>query len=58
MSYLKALSNFRGQLYGLTLRPYCTGEGFKTEFEKTLPQVVTAPHQAGEFSLHLGIISI
>ena len=30
MSYLKALSNFGKQLYGLTLHPYCIGEGFRT----------------------------
>ena len=41
---LKASSNFGKQPYGLTLRPYCTGEGFRTGFEKTLPQVVTVPH--------------
>ena len=50
MSYLKALSNFRKQPYGLTLCPYCSGEGFRTGFKKALPQVVTAPHRLRGFS--------
>ena len=50
MSYLKALSNFRKQPYGLTLHRYCSGEGFRTGFKKALPQVVTAPHRLRGFS--------
>ena len=48
--FLKALSNFGKQPYGLTLCPYCPGEGFRTGFEKALPQVVTAPHRLRGFS--------
>ena len=44
ISYLKGSSNFRKQLYGLTLCPHPTWEGFRTGFEKTLPQVVIAPY--------------
>ena len=51
MSYLKALSNFRKQPYGLTLRPYCAGEGFRTEFEKTLPRLLQL-HTGQEGFLH------
>ena len=50
ISYLKALSNFGKQPYGLTLHPYCTGEGFKIRFKKVLPQVVTTPHRVRGFS--------
>ena len=48
---LKGFSNFGKQPYGLTLHPHCTGEGFRTRFEKTLPQVVTAPHLLRGFLL-------
>ena len=52
------LEGFGKQLYGLTPRPYHTGEGFRTEFEKALPQVVTAPHQARGFYPPQCVISI
>ena len=50
ISYLKALSNFGKQPYGLTLHPYCTGKGFRTGLKKALPQVVTVPHRLRGFS--------
>ena len=55
---LEGLKQLQKQSYGLTLRPYCTGEGFRTGFEKTLPQVVTALHRASGFYPPQRVISI
>ena len=40
------------QLYNMTIRPYQTWEGFRIEFEKTLPQVVIAPYSLRNCSSH------
>ena len=37
------------QIGGLTIRPYQAWEGFRIEFEKTLPQVVIAPYSLRKF---------
>ena len=44
------LKGFRKRPHGLTLCPHCTWEGFRTGFEKTLPQVVIAPYFLRGFS--------
>ena len=41
---LKGFKQLQKALYGLTLHPHRTWEGFRTRFEKTLPQVVIAPY--------------